>query len=608
MHYMLTTKYNLIKVVKEHKFFFEILCLLIISIPAVFSLLNPYYFSMHDDQHIVRLFLLERGVRQGDWFPRWVDGLGFGYGYPLFNFYPPLIYYIGFIFRLIFGISLVSSMKSVIILGFFLASLGMYYFMRQFVSRTASFISAIVYTYYSYHAITAYVRGAFAEFFSLSILPFVFLTLYLVFKKPSIRNSLWFGLAIALLILTHPLIALPSIPFLCIFGILMITFSSEKIKSILYAKVGALLGLMLSAFFWIPSFIERQYTLVDKVFLGELSSYFLHFVCPQQFWYSPWGFGASIKGCYDGISFQIGKIFIFAIILSLITAVVYFKKNRLNTNVRMYLFFLVMSFFTYFLMTDGSVFVWNIFTYLRYLQFPWRLLTFASFFVSISIGFGFYFLNDFISKLEFKYSKIIPIIICICYISGVIIVQQKYFYPQNVRNVSDTELTSRYEIAWRVSRSSFEFVPKGVKTIKSDLGTTILDISPETIQKSPYSITWGRADVHIIQDDFNKKIFDLKSNEESQFQLNTFFFPGWEVDIYNKESKQFSEIPMNVFNDLHLMQIHLPRGDFQLRFEFKNGKLRSYSNFISILGVILYLILILVVFLSQVAGKYIHKK
>jgi hypothetical protein len=65
----------------------DLLLILIITLPAFISLLKPGYFSMHDDQHIVRLFLLEQGVKQGYFFPRWVDGLGFGYGYPLFNFF-----------------------------------------------------------------------------------------------------------------------------------------------------------------------------------------------------------------------------------------------------------------------------------------------------------------------------------------------------------------------------------------------------------------------------------------------------------------------------------------------------------------------------------------
>ena len=101
------------------------LSLLIISIPAFLSLLNPWYFSMHDFQHIARLFLLDQGLLHGYFFPRWVDMLGFNFGYPLFNFYPPLIYYISELFRLL-GASYIWSIKAMIILGYGVGAVGMY--------------------------------------------------------------------------------------------------------------------------------------------------------------------------------------------------------------------------------------------------------------------------------------------------------------------------------------------------------------------------------------------------------------------------------------------------------------------------------------------------
>src|SRR3990167_2564086 len=86
----------------------ELLAVLIITIPAYISLLNPQYFSMHDDQHIARLYLLDQGISQGYLYPRWVDTLGFNFGYPLFNFYPPLVYYVGEFFHIL-GFSLTTS-------------------------------------------------------------------------------------------------------------------------------------------------------------------------------------------------------------------------------------------------------------------------------------------------------------------------------------------------------------------------------------------------------------------------------------------------------------------------------------------------------------------
>src|SRR3990167_11296775 len=95
----------------------DLTLLFIITVPAFIRILDNQYFSMHDDQHIVRLFLLDQGLKQGYLYPRWVDNLGFGFGYPLYNFYPPLIYYVAELFHLI-GFSFIWSVKLTFILGF----------------------------------------------------------------------------------------------------------------------------------------------------------------------------------------------------------------------------------------------------------------------------------------------------------------------------------------------------------------------------------------------------------------------------------------------------------------------------------------------------------
>src|SRR5512135_966708 len=44
--------------------------------------------------HLYRAFALDQTLRQGVVYPRWVLDLAYGYGYPIFNFYPPLAAYI----------------------------------------------------------------------------------------------------------------------------------------------------------------------------------------------------------------------------------------------------------------------------------------------------------------------------------------------------------------------------------------------------------------------------------------------------------------------------------------------------------------------------------
>ena len=44
--------------------------------------------------HLLRSYVFGDLLQRGDWFPRWAPDLYLGYGYPVFNYVPPLPYYL----------------------------------------------------------------------------------------------------------------------------------------------------------------------------------------------------------------------------------------------------------------------------------------------------------------------------------------------------------------------------------------------------------------------------------------------------------------------------------------------------------------------------------
>jgi len=579
---------------------------------------------MHDDQHIVRLLLLDQGLRQGYLYPRWVDGLGFGFGYPLYNFYPPLIYYTAELFHLI-GFSLIWSVKLTFILGFYLGALGIYFLVKKLTNRLSGFLSATLYTYFFYHAVLIYVRGALAEFFSLAILPFVFLTFHNLANKPNKLDAIFFGITLAFLILTHPLIAVPSVFFLLVLFALYLLLNKNRSLFILFTCLGIFVGISLSAFFWMPSVWERKYTLVDKILTAELASYKLHYIYLQQFIYSPWGYGGSGVGLTDGMTFQLGKIHIGLSILSVLVAFVYFvKKRKLNFSISYYLLTIIFLLFSLFMTTEYSSFIWDRVKYLWYLQFPWRFLTFAAIFISIVGGYFVFFLSRLLHQLitpdrwnvaishshpVTKYGvnssgnpelnrfriKSGMILVAVIVITFTIFTYQKYFKPQRFIVIADKERTSYEEITWGISRTSYEFVPKGVKTKKSDLNTTILAIEKKDLPKKTYDLLSGDADVRILENKFQNKKFFIDAKNPARFRLNTYHFPGWKAYLNSKE------ISIDDKNDLKLITIRVPSGKYILNFSFRDTFIRSFSNAFTLGGFVL-IALVLVLQFKKVYG------
>lgn len=576
------------------------LLLLIIAIPSFVSLLNPWYFSVHDFQHIARLFLLDQGIHQGYLFPRWVDVLGFNFGYPLFNFYPPFIYYISEMYRLI-GASYIWSVKAMIISGYLLGAVGMYLLgLKVIRSKVVGLVTATLFTFFTYHAVLVYVRGAFAEFYGMNLLPFAFLSLELLREKATVRRAVFFGVIVALLIMSHVFVAFPFIFFCAIYVLGSSFYVSKRFKYVVYVALGGLLGALLSAFYWLPSMLERKFTLVDSILTKELASYSIHFIQPSQLWFSQWGYGGSGLGLTDGMSFQLGKIQIGLAVLSLILFLFLILKKKIDTKYAIrYAVYVAMLLFSLFMTTEYSRIIWDAIQPLQYLQFPWRFLTFAGIFISLLGGYSFEYIHEVLSSSRKRGSRNpinwIPdrvgndrviMFLSLIVITGTILQYQKYFKPENYVYKKDSELTSFNEIAWNVSSSSFEFSPRGVPLRKSQYDTSIFDISKYQVPKNPHKVIKGRASVQIVENSFNKKVFLLNAKRLSTFQLNTFHFPGWTGRIDG------GVLPINDRNRFKLITVQVPKGEHSLEFRFEDTPIRTCANATSIVSVIGVVVLI----------------
>src|SRR5258708_38073085 len=116
--------------------------LIILLVSFTFSpLFVPGWFPVHDDEQIGRLFELNKDVTAGQLPPRLAQDLGFGFDYPLFNFYPSFVYYVAEVFHL-FGFPFITSTKLMIGFGFILAGIFMYLFAREYVGRIGGIVAA----------------------------------------------------------------------------------------------------------------------------------------------------------------------------------------------------------------------------------------------------------------------------------------------------------------------------------------------------------------------------------------------------------------------------------------------------------------------------------
>lgn len=554
---------------KAIKRFLPLIFILLLPIFAVIPLFHFGFFPMHDDEQIARLQQLVIAINNWQIPPRWVPDLGFGYGFPLFNFYPPLVYYLGYLFHLV-GFSFINSTKLVMGLGFILSALFMFLWVRKHYGVLAGIFAATLYTYVPYHAVDLYVRGALSEFFSFVWIPAVFWAFDRLSEKKTWGNAILAGIFLSLVILTHDLVFIQFIPFLAVYLLYLLYLERKDIKkflSLLIFSSASSVGLTL--YFTLPSLLEKQYTLVDKILTGELASYKLHFVCPSQFLNSPWGYGGSIPGCVDGLSFQIGKIHLFIAVLALIIIFsIAFKKTSLFKNIKLPIVAFILFVFSLFMATSYSGFIWGAIQPLAYIQFPWRFLLFTAVFSSFLGGFVIAFFQKYVNK--YIIAAILVVLIGAC-----LYLVRSDFKPSSYLSVTDSSYTSKEDVQWRVSGLSYEYVPKGVATKLSSLGTTILDISKENLPKKSFDIVTGKM---IVDEKINipqRKEYLVNVISAGELRINTYSFPGWTVLVDGKK------VAYNDNNKLKLVTVSLGKGKHRVEVKFENTLPRTIGDIVS---------------------------
>lgn len=531
---------------------------------------------MHDDEQVGRLYDLHAALQAGNFPPRIAPNLGFGYGYPFFNFYPPFAYYVSEVFYLL-GFSFIVSTKLMIAVGFLLAALFMYLFVKEIFGRVAGVVAAVSYTYASYHAVDVYVRGALAEFYAFVFLPVIFLASYKISKGKGWGMVIVGALGVSGLILSHNLVAFMSAPFIGLFLLYLLVITPEKKSFIARSILLFLFGFGLTAYFWLPSYIEREFTLIN-ILTSELADYNLHFVCIRQLWDSPWGYGGSIGSCIDGLSFEIGKIQIILSLIALLLGIVFlrFKKYRQRADI---IFVFSTSFLIcIFLMVKFSKPIWDTISALWYIQFPWRFLLIASFITAILSG-------SVVSFIKNKYVQILAG-------TGLVIllILQTYtrFTPERFFNASDDHYTTAKALRWDTSSLAYEYVPKGISTKKSSLGTTIIDISEDEIATSSSEIISGDMKVKVIKGTPQEKTFEVQVERSGVLQINTYSFPGWTVYVDGKKTSYTDN------NKLKLIHVYLPSGVHIITAKFEDTTIRTIGNIVSLISIIAVLGLVVI--------------
>jgi len=533
---------------------------------------------MHDDTQVARVFEMKKALADGQFPVRWVSDLGYNYGYPIFNFYAPFAYYVGGFLSLA-GLDALTATKIMMILGVIFAGISMYFLAREFWGKTGGVISGLLYLYAPYHAVNIYVRGAVAELWAYAFLPLAFLGVYKVadtlLKSPQATLSKellkWVtigAVGYAGVIVSHNLTAMMATPFLFATTVLLFFLVRKtKQKRHLFVLILPLLfGIIIAAFYWLPTLQEMHYTNVASV-VGGKSDVNLHFVCPSQLLTSPWGFGGSVAGCVDGMSFKIGKVHLALTIFAFIGLAFLWKGQRSKFIIASVFFVFLLA--SVLLMFRESSFLWNSFPQMAFFQFPWRFLLLVSFFMSFLSGAIFFILQTKIPR--FGVYGITGVII-----GSILFFNASLFVPQTMLPKTATDYTNRDMLTWTTSKISDEYLPRDFKR----------PLKQKEVPTSKIIFQDSKARIISQQTKTDEITALIDTPNKTRASLSVAYFPAWQVFI-DKEKVGYS-----VFN--RGLYITVPAGKHVLTVSFIQTPVEVFANMLSLTGVLALLLGIII--------------
>ena len=521
--------------------------------------------------HIYRAAELGHILRGGVFYPRWAPDLYYGYGYPIFNYYAPLTYYLANLFDLAPGVDIVGGVKAVFVLGFAIASLGTYLLSRElFDDLAGGVLAAASFTFSPYVVlIDPHARGVLAEHFAICLLPLVFYAYRRLMSGAGGRWALLGSvLSLAALVFSHNLLGIVAGGLLLIYWVWETSAGSGRGRALLLAAA-------ILAFFWLPFLAERDAIKLKVTGPGHFD-FHSHFLgLGELFSPSPM---LDLGATAPHYSFNLGLA---QWVLALLALVVILRSGKIGLSGRLrrvLLYFVFTGTLLVFLMTPLSTVVWERVSGLAYLQFPWRLMGPANLMLAICAGSATKLLPGWFAE---RWRNLV----LATGLAGVLLLALPALYPPTWS--PDFGGTSPLDIIeWERrslalgTTSTGDFLPRKAARAPIKPARSLLDsyAGDGPVDRVNRAVLPEGAQLEIIEHGPLHDRFAISTPNGFVLRLYTFYFPGWRAYLDG------AEVEIKVAGPEGFITLWVPKGEHQVLVRFGDTPPRRAGWVISIVG------------------------
>jgi hypothetical protein len=522
--------------------------------------------------HVYRAAELGHALRAGVFYPRWAPDLYYGYGYPIFNYYAPLTYYLANLFDLLPGVGIVGGTKAVFVLGFVIASLGAYLLGRELFGPAAGILAAASFTFAPYVVfIDPHARGDLAEHFAVCLLPLTFYAFLRLMSGVGDRGALLGSvLTLAALVFSHNLLGLVvSIGLLLPYWVWKVVFGAEHGRAGWGILVFALAAAVI-AFFWLPALLERGAIKLEVIGSGhfDFQKHFLslgELLAPSRIF--------DLGATAPRYRYNLGL----AQWLLALLALGALLRSRTPSRQAL-LYFVLTGLGLVFLMLPASAVIWERIPVMPYLQFPWRLLGSANLMLAVCAASGATLLPDGRWRS--------PILAAM--LAAILLLALPMLYPPAW--APDFGPTAPQDIVeWEQhsqalgTTSTGDFLPVEAALVHMVPMPSLIEsysrLGP--VDKVNRAVLPEGASVEIVEHGPLHDSFAISAPKEFVLRLYTFYFPGWRAYVDGEE------VEIEIAGPEGFITLWAPQGEHNVLVRFEDTPPRTAGWIISAVGLVI---------------------
>ena len=369
-------------------------------------------------------FLLQRtldmadNLRHGIFPVRWMAHAAYDLGYPFFNHYAALPFYLsGGLTAL--GFSPILAIQATQTLGFVLAALTVALWARRVYRKPqATLLAVAAYTFAPFHLVNVYVRGdSLSEFYAFIWYPLILWALDRAAERYTPWRVMLAALSYAALLLTHNVSALIFAPFALLYALLRQVGASARQSehrartnalrltfSVFRSAAPFLLAFLLTAWFWMPAIGETGYGQMGPEFTAGYFHYSNHFrglnLVQRSFFFDyavageAGAAGPFVMGLVQTVLALVGAgVLVWRVVKATRRHREMSEPENRNSGSAVlfspaidYAFVLFGFCLSTFMITPLSSWLWEHLPLLEVTQFPWRFLSVQALFAALATG------------------------------------------------------------------------------------------------------------------------------------------------------------------------------------------------------------------------------